>query len=436
MDIFMFIGSVIISWILIYVGTKLLNDKINYKSYKFWIIYILLIFYMIISYMTTSNFVRVILNFIVMSFVFVKLYKIPFTKGILTAFIDSCYVFISEIIFVLIVTIIFKLNMQDIQKLYFGQVFSNFFIALIMYFLVHVEFLNKISNNLISNFDKASKKIIIIFTALSLTTLALLLYYVYFDINLVSSLVLSVILIVIFVAITLGLFREKINNYNLKSDYDIIISNLSHYEKMYALQRIKNHEYKNDLSILRGMIDKENKKAIDYINQLMNIKVNKNNSWMEILKKIPEGGLQGILYYKLLQMDDLNVNVDFSTSSTYNPSSYIRLSDKVKSEICKLLGIYLDNAIQAVSNINEKNIFLNIDEDKEYIIFKIANNFKGDIDLDRIYESGYTTKEKGHGFGLAIAKEILDRDSLIDNKTQIIKDKFIQEIKIKKCVET
>ena len=117
-----------------------------------------------------------------------------------------------------------------------------------MYFLVHVEFLNKISNNLISNFDKASKKIIIIFTALSLTTLALLLYYVYFDINLVSSLVLSVILIVIFVAITLGLFREKINNYNLKSDYDIIISNLSHYEKMYALQRIKNHEYKNDLS--------------------------------------------------------------------------------------------------------------------------------------------------------------------------------------------
>ena len=71
----------------------------------------------------------------------------------------------------------------------------------------------------------------------------------------------------------------------------------------------------------------------------MNIKVNKNNSWKEILKKIPEGGLQGILYYKLLQMDDLNVNGDFSTSSTYSPSSYIRLSDKVKSEICKLLGI-------------------------------------------------------------------------------------------------
>ena len=218
----------------------------------------------------------------------------------------------------------------------------------------------------------------------------------------------------------------------LKYEYDILINNLSQYEKMYALQRMKNHEYKNNLSVLRGMIDKSNDKALKYIDDLMEFKTDNNNNWMESLKRIPEGGLQGILYYKLLQADELKINTNFNVSDTYNPTSYLKVSEEVKTKICKLLGIYLDNAIQAVNSLEEKNIYLNIDENEDFIIFKIANNFSGHVDIDKIYDNGYSTKEFGHGYGLPIAKEIFDSEESIINKTQIIKDKFIQEIKIKK----
>lgn len=432
MEFSMIISSLIICWGLIYAGTKLLNRNIEYKSKKFWLFYLLFVIYMIVIYTATNNFIRVILNFIVLSFILSNLYTITFIQGILLSFVVASSTFVAEIMFVLVVTLIFKLNVQDIQNLYFGQAFSNFFITLIIFALVHVKRINKICYNLISNFNKASYKVIIIFTFMSLLTLSLLLYYVYFEINLVGSLFLSIILIIIFLSITLGFFKERISNYNLKYEYDILINNLSQYEKMYALQRMKNHEYKNNLSVLRGMIDKSNDKALKYIDDLMEFKTDNNNNWMESLKRIPEGGLQGILYYKLLQADELKINTNFNVSDTYNPTSYLKVSEEVKTKICKLLGIYLDNAIQAVNSLEEKNIYLNIDENEDFIIFKIANNFSGHVDIDKIYDNGYSTKEFGHGYGLPIAKEIFDSEESIINKTQIIKDKFIQEIKIKK----
>ena len=182
------------------------------------------------------------------------------------------------------------------------------------------------------------------------------------------------------------------------------------------------------------MINKNNKEALQYIDDLVKIKEDKKQNWMEFLKKIPEGGLRGILYYKLLEIEKNKIKFQFSTSTKYSIKSYSKLTDDVKVKICKLLGIYLDNAIQAVTNLEEKNIYLNIDETEEKIIFKIANNFSGSFDLDKIYEEGYTTKGKGHGYGLSIAKKILEDENRIMNKTSIVKDKFIQEIYIRKIL--
>ena len=430
------ISSLLNVVVLICMCGMIANKKIRYNNWLSVLIIVLMTSYWCISYLLTNSFFRIILSFLLLIIACLILLKEKINKSVIIAFFSFIILLFSDVFYVLLNSLIFGLNNSQLQNNVFGTFLTN--IVILIFALGFTHILNNPKNKLLSNLAERltirndNSNLYTIFIAFISTIM--LIYCVYFEPDISIGLSLGIVIIVIYAVFTVKLVQEKTSNIKLQEDNKAMTSSLTEYEKMYALQRMKNHEYKNDLSILRGMIDKENKKAIDYINQLMNIKVNKNNSWMEILKKIPEGGLQGILYYKLLQMDDLNVNVDFSTSSTYSPSSYIRLSDKVKSEICKLLGIYLDNAIQAVSNINEKNIFLNIDEDKEYIIFKIANNFKGDIDLDRIYESGYTTKEKGHGFGLAIAKEILDRDSLIDNKTQIIKDKFIQEIKIKKCV--
>ena len=242
----------------------------------------------------------------------------------------------------------------------------------------------------------------------------------------------GIIIVLVYVLFTINLINEKANNYRLQKENEDMMQSLEEYEKMYTLQRMKNHEYKNELSVLRGLISEKNEKAIKHIDKIINIRNDEKNNWMEILKRIPEGGLRGLLYYKLLQMQEEKINIEFVTTKSFNSSSYIKLSEDIKIKICKLLGIYLDNAIQAVENLSKKNIYINIEENKNHITFKIANNFKNAIDFDKIYDEGYTTKGSGHGFGLSIAKEVIDSENKIENKTNVVKDKFIQVIKIKK----
>lgn len=435
-SIVIFIDSLIISWSLFYAGSRLLNEKIDYKSKLFFVNYVLFSTYIWIGYIATDSFIRIILNFIVLSFVYSKLFKIQIGKGIIASFISNFYIFISEIIFTLLVVTIFKFDMQSFQEFYFGTVITNICIAIIIVLITYIKRITLFCQKLIFNFNINSYKIVLFFTLMTLTTLSLLLYYIYFDINLIGSLILGIILICIFTAITIGLVKEKVDNNKLKAEYEILLDNLEEYEKMYSLQRRKNHEYKNDLLIIRNMIEKTNKEALTYIDSIIGLKQDEKQNWMEILKRIPEGGLRGILYYKLLQLQERDINVEFSISKAYSMKNYNLLIEEVKIKICKLLGIYLDNAIQAVEKLNEKNIYISIEENKKYIIFKIANNFNNNIDLDRIYEEGYTTNENGRGFGLSIAKEIIESEDLIINETKIVKDKFIQEIKIVKPKNT
>lgn len=431
------ISSLLNVVVLVCMCSVIANKKIRYNSCLSILIIALMTSYWCISYLLTNSFFRIILSFLLLIIACLILLKEKINKSVIIAFFSFIILLFSDVLYALFNSLIFGFNNNQLQNNVFGTFIAN--VITLTFALGLTYTLNKFKNKLLSNLaehltirnDNSNLYTILI----AFISTIMLIYCVYFEPEISIGLSLGIVVIVIYAIFTVKLVQEKTSNVKLQEDNKAMTSSLKEYEKMYALQRMKNHEYKNDLSILRGMIDKKNKKAIDYINQLMNIKVDKNNSWMEVLKRIPEGGLQGILYYKLLQMDDFKINVDFSTSNNYSPSSYLKLSDKVKTEICKLLGIYLDNAIQAVSNLKDKNIFLNIDENKDCIIFKIANNFIGDVDLDRLYERGYTTKEKGHGYGLTIAKEILDKDNLIDNKTQIIKDKFIQEIKIKKIYQ-
>ena len=203
---------------------------------------------------------------------------------------------------------------------------------------------------------------------------------------------------------------------------------------MYQYQRLANHEYKNELSIIRGLA-MNNQKVMDYINDLIDIKEKDNEMWMEKLKLIPEGGLRGLLYYKMLIMEEKKILVDFQLGRDVTTNVINNVDYELRPKVCKLLGIYIDNAIETVMPLQDKCIQISIRKKRinkfSYLIISIMNNYAGDIDISKIEDLGYSTKGMGRGLGLSIAQEILKEEKKLTHTTKLIRHNFIQELKIK-----
>ena len=83
-------------------------------------------------------------------------------------------------------------------------------------------------------------------------------------------------------------------------------------------------------------------------------------------------------------------------------------------EMCRVLGNLIDNARDALlagSEMPEKRIDLKIDETPAAYTFEVRNNgpMIPESIRGRIFDMGFTTKDDGHGFGLAIVQEILEQ---------------------------
>jgi len=106
-----------------------------------------------------------------------------------------------------------------------------------------------------------------------------------------------------------------------------------------------------------------------------------------------------------------------------NPSSVIKVVNNVdiipaitsdKLKIQQILINLVRNAKESVteSDHHTKQILLNTHIDKDSLLIEVVDNGKGIIerDIDHIFTFGFTTKEKGHGYGLhscaLLAKEL------------------------------
>ena len=81
-------------------------------------------------------------------------------------------------------------------------------------------------------------------------------------------------------------------------------------------------------------------------------------------------------------------------------------------EMCRVLGNLIDNARDALLSaaVKDPEILLEIDENADDFRFSVSNNGPAipPEHLKSIFRMGFTTKRDGHGFGLAIVREILE----------------------------
>lgn len=140
-------------------------------------------------------------------------------------------------------------------------------------------------------------------------------------------------------------------------------------------------------------------------------------------------GIKGLILTKTLQAEKEGISVHIEI-----PDEIEELSMNV-IDISRILGIFLDNAIEAnIENNENKEIDIAIFHSMSGSTLIIIENTISDnsIMINQIFDEGYSTKGKNRGTGLSTVKSILKNYPNVMLNTDVNNGVFTQIIEVTK----
>lgn len=384
--------------------------------------------YAMIGFLFIPNQLRFIVFIIVISTLMYFVLNIKDVLVILYAFNTEIFVTISEILITLAL-VIFGVNSKEIVNNTFYNLLANILISILQIALVNIKFVKIIIEKEVLLFMKNKKLInqlyvffIILYLILSKNGLELVLKSNYY----INILFILGAIFIIFI-----ILKNESKYEQLKDKNKQMLNYVTKYEKIITAQGKANHEFKNQLMVIRGYAQMNSNKIIDYIDEIVKDSNKAGSSYLiSQLNNFPDGGIKGLLYYKLSIMEDEKIKYSINVEKGVK-SSLKSLNIGDYKNITKILGVLLDNAIDASKKSKHKKINISVIKDKKNIVFKIYNTYKGKIDIEKV-GTGYTSKGKGHGYGLRLVKDIINEDKLFNISHNLEDNYFVSSLYIKK----
>lgn len=112
-----------------------------------------------------------------------------------------------------------------------------------------------------------------------------------------------------------------------------------------------------------------------------------------------------------------------------------KLSEKEIKVLCKLIGIYFDNAIEAAAESRKKNLTIEVYELKDKVSIVISNSFKRHTNLKDRNKKGISSKGEGRGNGLYFASKLIKENPWLEEKQEIIDGYYIEQLIIKNDIK-
>lgn len=138
-------------------------------------------------------------------------------------------------------------------------------------------------------------------------------------------------------------------------------------------------------------------------------------------------GVYALLSSKYHKADEKNIKINLEIFLDLNT-----LHMKIY-EFTRILGILLDNSIDAASECDNKiiNIIFRNENKKNRQIIRIENTFKNkDLDIEEMFQKGVSGKENHQGLGLWEIRQILKKNNNLNLYTNKSNNMFIQQLEI------
>lgn len=190
------------------------------------------------------------------------------------------------------------------------------------------------------------------------------------------------------------------------------------------------HDFDNIVNSIGGYVINEDMEGLKkYYNQLLEECNKTNNLYALSPAVINHPAIYHILATKYYEADKQNVSIHLNVFLDLNEiESRMKIYD-----FTRILGILLDNAIDAAKECDEKiiNVTFRKENTNDMIVIIIQNTYNNkDVDTEDIYRKGITSKENHSGLGLWKIRQILMHNNNLNLFTTKDSQFFTQQFEI------
>lgn len=358
------------------------------------------------------------------------IFKVPIFKGILAEIIPFSISLILETIFEKILFIITGHPWNTLLNIPIYRISVLSLIYLCIYLLYRCVKKYHFSIAFFENMNPKSKKILcanVLLGAIVIFTQFYLINFYNDNFPLIVC-ILNIICLLSYFIITLVSF---INISKLEStSMSLEESQLSYktLELLYDNMRTFKHDFGNILDGFASYITYNDMEGLQkYYNEL-SLDFNHINNLSSLNPKIINNhSIYVLLANKYHKADEKGIKIDLKVLFDLN-TLHINMY-----EFTRMLGILLDNAIEAASECEEKLVNVIFQEDTnnpiQYII--ISNTYNNEnLNTEKIFEKNFSTKKGNTGLGLWEIKQLLKKNNRLNLKTTVTEKYFTQKLEI------
>lgn len=404
--------SIPIYFIDAYVGMLLFTTILNFEnSKKQRIQYVL--FLSIIAFIIRIIFQNPLATYINMALtliLIIKIFKTNFLKGLLALILQYSISILLEYIFSKVYYVLFGttwdslLNIPIFRITITGLIYASIFLIakLCKHFNINIT--------LLETMNKKSKTIVLTNCILAIIVIVSQFYLINFY---STNLPLIVTLLNIFSLIAYFIISFiSFTKINQLEETEMNLQETKLYNKTLTILhdniRSFKHDFANIVSGIGGYVQTDDLEGLKkYYSQLLEDCQNTNNLSALTPELINNPTIYNVLATKYHKADEQGIKINLEVFLDLNTLK-IKIYD-----FTRILGILMDNAIEATKECDEKviNLIIRNEQNKNRQVVIIENTYKNkDVNLDLIFDKGVTSKPGNTGLGLWKVREILKKN--------------------------
>lgn len=370
------------------------------------------------------------IDYIIMFILIKKVFKLNSFKSVLSV-ISSLIIY--GIIGNLVLTLLIKLAKIPFEKISLVPIYRLLYINstyISVFLVIKLLSLKQMYLNILDNLSSYNKKILFINILVGITALSVQLFITFYYISSYPIMfgLLNLICLITYIVVSI-ISLNRTMNLQVKTTQ---LENAESYNKtlsnLYDNVRGFKHDFNNMIDLIGGYIDHNDMDGLKkYYNGLRKDCVRVNNSELLNPNVINNSGIYNLIVCKQTKATQLKVNISLEVFFDFD-----HLHMPIY-EFSRILGILLDNAIEAASECEVKQVNLMFRESRanNTQIISIENTYLNkDIDTKSIFEKGVSSKQNHSGIGLWEIKQIILKNNNIVLHTTVDEKYFKQQLEI------